>query len=175
MTDIIYVDKDDTVIGSGTIKNAIENGIIRRVSRILIFNAKGDVLLQRRGDTISYPGLWNDSASGHVDVGETYMEAALREMKEEMGIKGVTLTEVGKFYGEELDGALIRKAFNTLYTGVFNGTLTPDPHEVSETKWISVVDLQKWIEERPHDFTPGSVAGFTLYFASPAGMPPGAS
>lgn len=175
MSDVVYVNEDDRAIGSGTIKNAIENGIIRRVSRVLIFNAKGDVLLQRRGDTISYPGLWNDSASGHVDVGETYVEAALREMKEEMGIKGVTLTEVGKFYGEELDGALVRKAFNMLYAGVFNGTPTIDPKEVSAFRWVQPEELQQWLVEKPHDFTPGSVAGFTLYFASPAGMPPGAS
>jgi len=167
MKEIIYVDEADIAIGSGTIRYAIENGIIRRVSRVILINDRGDILLQRRSEeTIPYPGLWNDSASGHVDVGETYHDAAVRELEEEMGISGITLAEVGKFYREEKEGALTRKAFNMLYTGVFNGAPDIDRVEVSEAKWVSTRILTEWLSERPHEFTPELIQGFKLFLKS---------
>jgi len=164
--DVVYVDSSDTVIGSGSIQHAVENGIIRRVSRILIFNPQGEMLLQQRSATISYPGLWNNSASGHVDVGETYLEAAVRELEEEMGIKDTPLSEIGKFYGDEQDGAFIRKAFNTIYTGMFDGIPVIDENEVSGAEWMPVPALKKWIDEKLEEFTPGSVDAFRYYFDS---------
>lgn len=163
MTDIIFVDGNDAEIGSGSLKEALDRGVVRRVSRVILVNDKDEILLQRRGDVVSYPGLWNDSASGHVDVGETYLEAAYREMKEEMGVEGVRLQEVGKFYGEEKEGEITRKAFNELYKGEFSGTPVIDTDEVSDFKWISKDKLKRWIDEKPHDFTPGSVAAIRFY------------
>lgn len=166
MKDIVYVDENDNEIGSGSLPHALEKEIIRRVSRVILENDKGEILLQKRGNIQSYPYLWNDSVSGHVDVGETYLEAALREMKEEMGIDGVTLVEMGKHYGEEADGARMRKSFNMLYTGIFNGEPQIDQHEVSEAKWLPSAEVEKWIEERPEEFTPGSRDAFKIFFQS---------
>ncbi|QNM06106.1 NUDIX hydrolase [Qiania dongpingensis] len=45
------------------------------------------VLLQRRSEEKdSYPGLWDVAAAGHVSAGDGYLETAIRETKEEMGI-----------------------------------------------------------------------------------------
>jgi ADP-ribose pyrophosphatase YjhB (NUDIX family) len=133
---------------------------------VVLENDQGEILLQRRGDVVSYPGLWNDSASGHVDVGETYLEAALRETKEEIGVSGVSLVELGKHYGEEKEGSRIRKAFNMLYCGVFNGTPVIDPSEVSEAAWFSRDEVARLIKEKPDDFTPGSRDALKIFFKS---------
>ena len=163
--DIVYVDRDDREIGSGTIRHAVEHGIVRRVVRVIIENDAGEILLQKRSATIvSYPNLWNDSTSGHVDVGESYAAAAARELKEEMGIE-VPLTEVGKFYGEETEPPHLRKAFNMVYRGVFNGEPRIDPHEVGDARWVSRAELRAWYTETPGDFTPGSIESFEFYFA----------
>lgn len=46
-----------------------------------------DVLLQRRADQVkNWPGYWDISAAGHVSLGETPLDAALREAQEEIGI-----------------------------------------------------------------------------------------
>lgn len=164
MTDIVYVDENDNEIGSGTIDNALQRGIIRRVSRVILTNDVGNVLLQKRSATIlSYPNFWNDSASGHVDVGETYREAALRETKEEMGVEGVELAEIGTFYGEEQEAALVRKAFNTVFTGVYNKDPVIDPYEVSEFAWVTKEALRARLEKSPHEFPPDSVRSLTLF------------
>lgn len=51
-------------------------------------NGEIEILLQKRAATkVSKPGMYHISAGGHVDVGETPVEAAARETFEEMGIK----------------------------------------------------------------------------------------
>ena len=59
-----------------------------------IFNEKGEVLLQRRGDTNTwgFPG-------GAIELGETPEMAAIREAKEETGLD----VEVGKIIGTYTD------------------------------------------------------------------------
>ncbi|WP_147804265.1 NUDIX domain-containing protein [Alkalicoccus halolimnae] len=49
---------------------------------VIIFNEKGNVLLQKRAEA----GLWG-VLSGNVQVGETLSEAAVRKAEEEAGIK----------------------------------------------------------------------------------------
>lgn len=47
-----------------------------------------EVLLQKRGSQKdSYPGCWDISAAGHVQAGDDYLDSALRELFEELGIQ----------------------------------------------------------------------------------------
>lgn len=141
MLDITYVDSDDEVIGSGPKKAALENGIAHRIVRIFIFNSAGQVVIQKRGPNVAVPGKWDQSAAGHVDAGETYDEAAVRELREELGLSGVALSPVGKFYSEEHDEALPKKRFNAVYFGKHDGDITIAADEVSEIAWVSMAEL----------------------------------
>lgn len=163
MNDIVYVNEHDDVIGQGSISHAIENGIIKRVSQVFLFNSKGDVFIQHRSNTAPvFPNRWNASTAGHVDVGETYLEAIQREMKEEVGIEHVSLTEVGKAYMEELEGEKQWGNFCTVYIGRYDGPVIPDEYEVSEVMWITPEALERWMTEQPSDFTPTSIQGFRM-------------
>jgi 8-oxo-dGTP diphosphatase len=52
-----------------------------------VFLRRGDeVLLQLRKDTGYYDGYWAAGAAGHVEAGESVLEAARREVSEELGI-----------------------------------------------------------------------------------------
>ena len=63
--------------------------LMHRVAHVLVFNRKGEILLQKRSIKKDVaPGLWDTSVGGHVDPGETPEAAALREMKEELGVEG---------------------------------------------------------------------------------------
>lgn len=47
-----------------------------------------DILLQKRAVTkVSKPGMYHISAGGHINVGESPVEAAKRETQEEMGVE----------------------------------------------------------------------------------------
>jgi len=157
MANIAFVDDQDNVIGAGTQEEARENGIRHRVSRIILVNSNGEVLLSRRAAHLSSnPGLWSVSAAGHVDEGETYEYAALREMEEEIGVKDVPLTEIGYFYseGNSQNGA---KQFARIYKGIYDGEVHPNPEEVWEVKWVSRSELDTLIAEKSAEFTGGGM------------------
>lgn len=62
--------------------------LIHRVVHVLVFNKKGELMLQKRSLSKDVaPGKWDTSVGGHINPGENTMEAAKREMEEELGIK----------------------------------------------------------------------------------------
>jgi len=64
------------------------NGILRLVIHVCIFNHKGELLIQRRSERKKTgAGLWDFSSSGQIDSGESSQEGACREVKEELGLK----------------------------------------------------------------------------------------
>jgi isopentenyl-diphosphate delta-isomerase type 1 len=61
--------------------------LIHRVVHVLVFNTKGELLLQKRSMSKDVaPGKWDTSVGGHLNIGEDTLSAAKREMKEELGI-----------------------------------------------------------------------------------------
>jgi 8-oxo-dGTP pyrophosphatase MutT (NUDIX family) len=59
----------------------------RQAVRVVVLDAQGSVLLFRTRD-IAHPdlGLWWELPGGGLDEGETYLEAAVREIREEAGL-----------------------------------------------------------------------------------------
>jgi isopentenyldiphosphate isomerase len=162
--DVVYVDANDNVIGAGSIENAVDNGTIVRISRVFLQNSKGELLLQKRADTMSaLPGRWDQTAGGHVDEGEDYRTAAYRELAEEMGIEGVELREIAIFYSEEKDEEKIKKRFNKIFMGVYNGEVKIDNDEVADFHWISIDELSKRMLHNPDDFPDGFIEAFKAY------------
>lgn len=164
MANIIFVDADDNVIGYGSRAEAIEKGLIHRIARVFLFNPCSELLIQRRSPHhVSLPGKWDQSAAGHVDEGEEYAAAAVRELREEVGIENVPLKEIVKFYFNETDEPKIKKRFNVLFVGHNDGTSQIDDYEVSDARWISLPDLEKWMDEKPDDFTQGFIKCLEAY------------
>jgi isopentenyldiphosphate isomerase len=163
MTNVTFVDENDTVIGYGPRSEAIEKGLAHRIARVFVFNSNGELLIQKRSPKVKLAGKWDQSAAGHVDEGEDYVTAAAREANEEIGLKDVPLTEIGKFYTEEVDENKVKKRFNMLYVATYDGDLVKDNDEVSEIKWIKPSELTAWMDERPDDFTEGFIQTHKYY------------
>ena len=163
MANITFVDSNDEIIGYGNRSEAIEKGFAHRIARVFVFNKNNELLIQKRSPKVKLPGKWDQSAAGHVDEGEDYPTAAAREAKEEIGLRNTELTEFGKFYTEEFDEGILKKRFNMLYVAHFEGELTQDNDEVSEIKWISLKDLEKWMADTPDDFTQGFLLTYSYY------------
>jgi isopentenyldiphosphate isomerase len=165
MPRIVIVDKQDNVVGSEDKRRVKEKGLIHRIVRILLFNSKGQVYLQKRGSNMdSWPNRWDQSVGGHVDEGEDYYHAALREMKEELRIEGVDLKGVIKFYWEEEGDGVVVKRFNMLYEGHYDGQLKPDKREISGGGWYEIPELKRWMKAKPDDFTPACIRTFKVYW-----------
>jgi 16S rRNA (adenine1518-N6/adenine1519-N6)-dimethyltransferase len=162
---VVYVDENDKVIGSGTIADGYAKGIRLRIARIFITNPKGEVLIQKRSDSHkAMPGVWDQSAAGHVDAGESYEEAAERELAEEMGIKNVKLKPLIKYYSEETDEKqFVKKRFNTIFAAEYDGPVKIDQDEVSDFRWIDINELQDWMWRSPRQFTEGFIKALKIY------------
>lgn len=155
MTNVILVNENNEVIGSCPFFEAIKNNHIRRTVRIIILNKCKKIYLQRRNKTAPlFPNVWDSSASGHVDEGETYEQAAYRETLEEIGIK-TKLKFIETYLLEEKSNNYNLKSFDSIYMGHYDGKFILDPSEVSDGDWFSKELLNKLIKENPNKFTPG--------------------
>ena len=67
---------------------AHEDGNFHRTAHVWIMNDKKELLLQKRSATKkSHPNFWDISGAGHIRAGETVIEGAIRELKEELGVE----------------------------------------------------------------------------------------
>jgi len=163
---ITFVDENDNIIGAGTKREAWDKGIANRIARVFLLNSKGELLIQKRGENIvSLPGRFDQSAAGHADEGETYLQAAKRELFEEVGVSGVELREITKIFTNETDESdKIKKRFNMLYEVVYDGEIKMDPGELAEVRWIMPEKLDKMMKEKSDDFTQGFLESFRKFY-----------
>jgi isopentenyldiphosphate isomerase len=113
------VNNDDRVIGTTTRKEAHGNPKqIHRVAHVLVFNRKGELFLQKRSRNKDVqPGKWDSSVGGHLDRGECYRDAALREAAEELGIRDPELKFLYKYLHRNDYEAEYVSTFSCVYDG----------------------------------------------------------
>jgi isopentenyl-diphosphate delta-isomerase type 1 len=151
------VDDDDNAIGS--VKRAEahrSNSIKHRSIFILLFNDRDELLLQKRSQgKDTFPGFWTVSTSGHVAYGQSYDEAARRELQEEIGLN-LPLERLQKIYVKE------EREFAFIYRGFFTDEvkINFDQDEVSEVRWVALEKLAEFIKE--NDLTPSALTVLNL-------------
>ena len=160
-------DEDDKPVGSELIELVAGSGKIVRISRIMLFNSTGQILLQKRADDPSnpWPDVWDSSSAGHVDEDEDYLQAAYREMFEEIGVSGIELNEAGYYYSEFYHQNKLMRRFVKVYNGDID--FTPNKlqaSEVSGVKWFDMHDLKIQIKDKPEDFIGGLIEIIEKYF-----------
>ena len=74
--------------------------MVREAAGVLFTNDAGELLLRLRDDRpdLRFPNHW-DLIGGGVEAGETNREAAIREVKEELGLDVTELTPIGRYQG----------------------------------------------------------------------------
>jgi 16S rRNA (adenine1518-N6/adenine1519-N6)-dimethyltransferase len=145
------VDANDEVTGQATRGEVHANQWMHRAVHAFVFNKRGDLLLQQRSLLKdAHPGLWGSSVSGHVDAGEDYRTAVVREMAEEMGIHaGETPAEIARFQPCAATGwEHVR-----LYRAEHNGPIHYPAAEVEAAAWFPAAEIDAWLTARPEDFT----------------------
>lgn len=87
MDHVILVNEGDKQIGTMEKMEAHLKGVLHRAFSVLVFNKKGEMLLQKRAQSKYHSGgLWSNACCSHPRPGETLAEATKRRMKEELGI-----------------------------------------------------------------------------------------
>jgi len=93
--------------------------LLHRVVHVLVFNPEGQLLLQKRSMNKEVaPGKWDTSVGGHVNPGEALRNAALREMEEELGIKGQEIDFLYTYVFKNHRESELVTTFSCIYEGV---------------------------------------------------------
>jgi isopentenyldiphosphate isomerase len=141
MLEIINPD-GDTI---GVMPRSVVHGnpaLLHRVVHVLLFNDKGELLLQKRSMNKDVaPGKWDTSVGGHVAPSEDLIDAARREMEEELGVLPDELTPLYSYlYKNNFESELVYT-----HTCVHNGPFPFSKEEIEEARFWSIDDINKAI------------------------------
>jgi len=136
------VDENDEVVGEATRREIHTKHLLHRAIHIVVKDPQGRVLLQKRSCCKDrYPGYWDVSVGGHVDVGESYEAAAVRELREELGVE----SEIPK-YVTKLDPSE-RNGFEFLAIFELTTSLTEFDFRRSEIDAVAWVEMNRFLEK----------------------------
>lgn len=103
-----------------------------RCCYILVFNRAGELLIHRRTPTKDvYPGHWDVCVGGVVGAGETFDEAAARELQEEIGVDA-SLEALFPFRFADASTTV----HGLVYRAVHDGPFRFQPEEVVEGRFL---------------------------------------
>lgn len=137
------VDKLDNkrqMLNRTTERSEKTNGEYRQSVHTWIMNSKGEFLIQKRSPNKKiFPNMWSQTGGG-VDEGETTLQAALRECKEELGItidlSNIELILSFKRKFDFVDVWLVKQDIDI-------SNIVLQEEEVSEVKWSSIDEIRE--------------------------------
>ncbi len=180
------VDADDRVIGQATRAVVHRDCLLHRSAHVFVFNGRGELFLQRRAlGKDENPGVWDSSAAGHLDAGESYVQAARRELLEELGL---TLgpddadattgagAEAGAGRQDAAAGRLVEVGalpatpeagyeFRRLFVVTTDQPPRPDPAEVMDGRFFRLDELDRRLADGSLEVTPAFRELYALYRA----------
>lgn len=143
-------DDQDRVIGRAPRAEVHARKLLHRAVHVFVFNPAGELLMQLRTATKDeYPLCYTSSASGHVSSGEDYDTSVVRELEEELGLRGPV-----EFLQQFSAGPETSNEHTRLYRLITNQPIHPDPGEVLEAEFVSLDELQQRIAREPDRYTP---------------------
>ena len=132
------VDDDDRVIATVARAEMRARRLQHRAVSIAVMSSERRLLVHRRADSKDlWPGMWDIAAGGVVSAGESYEDAAHRELGEELGIAVAKLRHLGEGRFVDESVALIGRG----YLAVHDGPFTFTDGEIAEVRWVAADQL----------------------------------
>lgn len=155
------VDENDRVIGQAP--RSVCHGdpsLMHRVAHIMVFNAEGELLLQKRGrNKRIQPGKWDTSVGGHLARGESYDLGAARELEEELGIRANALQAIYDYiWRSEIETERVRT-----YLLVWDGPYRFNRAEIEDARFWTPDEIEKNLGQAV--FTPNFEVEWKRYLA----------
>jgi len=130
------------VVGTATLRGCLEKGLLHRAVDVLVLRTSGKVLLQQRSKRdLWQPGLWTLSSTGHVRSGESYRDAAVRELDEELGLRSPLRAITKLLLPSFTSRGLTEREWVSLFISKTDQTITIDPIELESVEEVSLSRL----------------------------------
>ncbi len=113
------INEKDEILDSKSRTEIHTLGLLHREIHVWIFDKNQNIFFQKRGSSKSSAGLFDASVGGHVDKGEDYLKAAIRELEEEAGISATApdLVLLRKFRATSRDDT--QKTINNFLRAIY--------------------------------------------------------
>ena len=154
------VDEQDRVVARATRREVRRGRLLHRFSSVLCWDPGGRLYVHRRTDDKDvYPGMYDMTAGGVLAAGETYLEAARRELAEELGVAGPELRFLFKhrYRGPE------NPSWSALFEVTWDGPVTPQASEIAWGAFLAEDELLARLEQWP--FVPDGLEVYRRYLA----------
>ena len=156
--EVDIVDQADEVVATAERQEAHEKLLRHRAVQIFVLNKAGKLFLQKRSKTKdAFPSMYEASVSGHVQKGENAKDAALRELKEELGIEAKP-EQLKELFQMKVEFTPEHEIVTQFELKDFEGQIQLDPEEVESGGYITLDALAKRINNK--EFHPGFIAAY---------------
>jgi isopentenyl-diphosphate Delta-isomerase len=136
------------------------DGDWHRTAQIWVVSGDDKVLCDLRSEAVdSWPGYWDAIFGGHVPAGSGYLDTAVRELQEEVGItaSAAELIHIADYVLDETDPErrVVNREFQRVYLlRTEQLEFIPAPTEVAQVRFIPFIDLATVITEGSMKFIP---------------------
>ena len=166
---VIAVTEDDTVIGPMSKLEAHRGaGHYHRAFSVLLFNTKGEMLLQQRSsDKVTFPNVWANACCSHplhspeeLDLEDAMgvKRAAVRKLEQELGIDPAQVSTDDMVYmtkmrySARMNQEWIERELDHIIVMCADVEINPNPNEVANTLWVDHDKMEAMLlEERAAD------------------------
>jgi len=170
MKDEIFdiVNDKNEVVGQEKRQVVHQTGIWHRGVHVFLFTPDRRLLIQKRSQTRDkFPGMLDCSVSEHLKPGESYLDAAVRGVREELGIEGLQLTrlvQVRMNYGPD------DNEFSEIFEGTFDDGIPVkiDLYEVEKIAFHTLPELEEMLDRGGSTIAPWFVQLLHWYTGKPA-------
>ena len=134
---------------------AHKNGWFHNTIHLWLFTGKGEILLQQRSHRKAiYPLLWDVSAAGHIDAGESFETAAIRETHEELGLllepENLIKIGVNKHKTAYVNDTILDNEFHHVFIAELKvdiTELTAQEEEVEDLKLVTFAQFKSLLKD----------------------------
>lgn len=164
MTDELLdiVNDDDMVVNQQMRSTVHQLGLQHRGAHVFLFTRDTKILIQKRSaDRAASPSLLDCSVSEHVKADESYLGAAQRGIKEELGMDRIELKALAKF---RMNYGVNDNEISVLYEGVVDPMQVQfDPIEIESIQYASMDEVNEMMKNQPEIFCGWFVELWNLY------------
>lgn len=146
----IFALNGEMLVGQSATADKFTDSLIMGAAHVCLWRMTPggvEVLLQKRAKSKkTWPGFYDVSTAGHIDAGESAVECAMREAKEEIGL---TVAPDDLLYIFSLRTPIVANEIDHVFMCEVGRDFAPlfNDGEVESTQWLKLDELEQYMHK----------------------------